>query len=66
LSSQVRSNQISNGQKATALNKAVELTFNTTSGVKVSGGKTTDASVIAADIQATNGVVHVINKVILP
>ena len=66
LASQVRSNQISNGQKATALNKAVELTFNTTSGVKVSGGKTTDASVIAADIQATNGVVHVINKVILP
>jgi uncharacterized surface protein with fasciclin (FAS1) repeats len=55
-----------NGQKVTALNPAVELTFNTTSGVKLSGGKTTDASVVVADIQATNGVIHVINKVILP
>ncbi len=66
LGSQVRSNQIKNGQKVTALNPAVELTFNTTSGVKLSGGKTTDASVVTADIQATNGVIHVINKVILP
>ena len=66
LGSQVRSTQIMNGQKVTALNPAVELTFNTTSGVKLSGGKTTDASVVVADIQATNGVIHVINKVILP
>ena len=66
LGSQVRSTQIGNGQKLTTLNTAVELTFNTTSGVKLSGGKTTDASVVAADIQAINGVVHVINKVILP
>ncbi len=66
LGSQVRSGQITNGQKVGTLNKAVELTFNTSSGVKLSGGKTTDASVIAADIQATNGTVHVINKVILP
>ena len=66
LGSQVRSTQIMNGQKVTALNPAVELTFNTTSGVKLSGGKTTDASVLAADVQAVNGVIHVINKVILP
>lgn len=66
LGSSVRSSQISNGQKATTLNTAVELTFNTTSGVKLSGGKTTDASVVAADIQAVNGVIHVINKVIVP
>jgi len=66
LGSQVRSTQIMNGQKVTALNPAVELTFNTTSGVKLSGGKTIDASVLAADVQATNGVIHVINKVILP
>jgi uncharacterized surface protein with fasciclin (FAS1) repeats len=35
-------------------------------GVKFSGGKTSDISVTTADLQATNGVVHVINKVILP
>jgi transforming growth factor-beta-induced protein len=66
LGSQVRANQILNGQKVTSLNPAVELTFNTSSGVKLSGGKTTDASVVNADLQATNGVVHVINKVIVP
>jgi transforming growth factor-beta-induced protein len=66
LGKQVRSGQIANGQKEATLNTAVELTFNTTSGVKISGGKTTDASVVSADIQAVNGVVHVINKVILP
>ncbi|MFY8020365.1 MAG: fasciclin domain-containing protein [Bacteroidia bacterium] len=66
LGSQVRSNQIQNNQKVTTLNKDVELTFNTTMGVKFSGGKTTDISVTTADLQATNGVVHVINKVILP
>ena len=66
LGSQVRANQILNGQKVTSLNPAVELTFNTSSGVKLSGGKTTDASVVTADLQATNGVVHVINKVIVP
>ncbi|MCG9879590.1 MAG: fasciclin domain-containing protein [Bacteroidia bacterium] len=66
LGSSVRSGQIMNGQKATTLNTAVELTFNTSSGVKLSGGKTTDAEVVVADIQAVNGVVHVINKVIVP
>ncbi len=66
LGSQVRSNQIQNNQKVTTLNKDVQLTFNTTMGVKFSGGKTTDISVTTADLQATNGVVHVINKVILP
>lgn len=66
LGSQVRSSQIKNGDKATTLNAKVELTFNTTSGVKFNGGKTTDVSVTAADIQAYNGVVHVINKVVLP
>lgn len=66
LGTQVRSNQIQNGGKATTLNTAVELTFNTTNGVKISGGKTVDAGVVTADIQAMNGVVHVINKVILP
>lgn len=66
LGSPVRSSQIKNGDKATTLNAKVELTFNTTSGVKVSGGKTIDANVTAADIQAYNGVIHLVDKVILP
>jgi uncharacterized surface protein with fasciclin (FAS1) repeats len=48
------------------LNAKVELTFNTTSGGKVSGGKTVDANVTTADLQAYNGVIHLVDKVILP
>lgn len=66
LGAAVRSSAITNGLNPTTLNPAVKLTFNTTSGVKFSGGKTTDIGVTTADIQAENGVVHVINKVILP
>lgn len=35
-------------------------------GLKVTDGRNRTANIIAADIQATNGVVHVIDKVILP
>lgn len=66
LGTQVRSSQIKNGDEVTTLNMATKLTFNTQSGVKFSGGDVTDVSVTTADIQATNGVVHVINKVVLP
>jgi transforming growth factor-beta-induced protein len=38
------------------------LLFNTSSGVVVNGG----ATVVAADLRATNGVVHVVDEVILP
>lgn len=66
LGASVRSSAITNGLKATTLNNGVELTFNTSAGVKFSGGKTTGISVTTADIQASNGVVHVIDKVIIP
>lgn len=66
LGTPVRSSQIKNGDEVTTLNMATKLTFNTQSGVKFSGGDVTDVSVTTADIQATNGVVHVINKVVLP
>ena len=66
LANNVRSSQINNGDKVTTLNPATQLTFNTTMGVKFNGGKVNDISVTTADIQATNGVVHVINKVVLP
>jgi transforming growth factor-beta-induced protein len=66
LGSQVRSSQIKNGDMVTTLNTNTMLTFNISAGVKFSGGDVTDVTVTTADIQATNGVVHVINKVVLP
>lgn len=42
-------------------NNPVTLLFNTSSGVKVN-----DATVTLADIKCTNGIVHVIDKVLLP
>ncbi len=66
LATQVRSSQIKNGDMVTTLNTNTKLTFSTSAGVKFSGGDVTDVSVTTADIQATNGVVHVINKVVLP
>jgi uncharacterized surface protein with fasciclin (FAS1) repeats len=56
----VMSTDLSDGMKAATVNGA-EITITTTDGAKVNG-----ASVVAADVLASNGVVHVINKVILP
>ena len=57
----VMSTDLSDGQKAATVQGAeVE--------IKIEGGKVmvSGATVTAADIEATNGVVHVIDKVILP
>ena len=56
----VMSGDLSDGMTATTVNGA-DLTFGTTDGVTVNG-----ATVIAADIEASNGVIHVIDAVILP
>lgn len=61
VSGKVMSTDLSNGQKAaTVQGEKVS--------VSISGGtvKINDAKVIAADVKAKNGVVHVIDKVILP
>lgn len=60
VSGNVLSNSLANGQVGT-LNPDKKLTVNLTSGVKIN-----DSEVIAADIQGSNGVVHVINKVLIP
>lgn len=57
----VMSSDLSDGQKAaTVQGSEVE--------IKIAGGKVSvsGADVVAADIEASNGVIHVINKVILP
>ena len=56
----VMSTDLTDGQKATTV-QGEEVTIDLSDGVKISG-----ANVAAADVKATNGVVHVIDKVILP
>ncbi len=45
---------------------AATLALNTASGVKLTDAVLTDAAVTTADVAATNGVVHVIDKVLVP
>jgi uncharacterized surface protein with fasciclin (FAS1) repeats len=56
----VMSTDLSNGMTATTLNGA-DITISLDGGVSVNG-----ANVIAADVAASNGVIHVIDAVILP
>jgi uncharacterized surface protein with fasciclin (FAS1) repeats len=56
----VMSTDLTNGMKAATVEGA-EVTITTEGGVKVN-----DANVTTADIEATNGVIHVIDAVILP
>ncbi len=56
----VMSTDLTDGMKAATVNGA-EVTIMTANGVMVN-----DANVTTADIEATNGVIHVIDKVIMP
>lgn len=60
VSGKVMSTDLSDGMKAATVNGA-EITITTTGGAKVNG-----ANVAMADVEASNGVVHVIDAVILP
>lgn len=57
---QVMSTDLSEGQTATTLNGA-DITITLANGAMVNG-----ASIVAADVAASNGVIHVIDAVILP
>lgn len=59
VSGNVLSKSLSNGEVGTLAGK--KLMVNLTSGVKIN-----DSQVVAADIQGANGVIHVINKVLIP
>jgi uncharacterized surface protein with fasciclin (FAS1) repeats len=66
LSGRVFSSDLSEGLKPTTLN-GEKLTITLTNGPKVKGNSNTTASkIIATDIVSTNGVVHVIDQVLLP
>lgn len=60
ISGDVKSDKIKAGMVATAQGQAVNVTLK--------DGKVlvNDATVVKADIKASNGVIHVINRVILP
>jgi uncharacterized surface protein with fasciclin (FAS1) repeats len=62
----VFSYNLSEGLKAPTV-QGGELTFTLSGGAKVKGnGNATASNIIAVDILATNGVVHVIDQVLLP
>ena len=60
VSGSVPSSALTNGMTATAEN-GDDLTFDLTSGVKVN-----DATVTGADVATSNGIIHVIDKVLMP
>ncbi len=60
ISGKVTSTDLSDGMTAATVNGA-EVTITTMGGVKING-----ANVISADIETSNGVIHVIDQVILP
>jgi uncharacterized surface protein with fasciclin (FAS1) repeats len=60
IAGKVMSTDLSDGMMATTVNGA-DVTIGTMDGVTVNG-----ANVISADIEASNGVIHVIDAVILP
>ena len=60
VASSVPSSALTDGMTATAAN-GDDLTFDLTDGVKVN-----DATVTGADVATSNGIIHVIDKVLMP
>jgi uncharacterized surface protein with fasciclin (FAS1) repeats len=61
----VRSSQLTNGQSVTTFGGG-KFTVNTTGGAKITDARSRVSNIVVVDVQATNGVVHAIDKVILP
>ncbi len=61
----VRSTQLTNGQTVTTFGSGT-FTVGLTDGAKITDANNRVANIIAVDVQASNGVVHAIDKVILP
>lgn len=61
----VRSEDITDGQVVTTFETG-EFTINTENGVVITDENLRETNVIATDVQATNGVIHVVDQVLLP
>ncbi|SNR15950.1 fasciclin domain-containing protein [Tenacibaculum jejuense] len=59
------STDLTNGQDLTTLSQGT-LTVDTTSGVKINTGAEQSVSVITPNVEASNGVVHIVDQVFLP
>jgi len=61
----VRSEDITNGMEVTTFETGM-FTINTTGGVTITDENERVSNVVATDVQATNGVIHVVDQVLLP
>lgn len=61
----VRSEDITDGQVVSTFETG-EFTINTENGVVITDENDRETNVIATDVQATNGVIHVVDQVLLP
>ncbi|MBK6930635.1 MAG: fasciclin domain-containing protein [Saprospirales bacterium] len=61
----VRSAQLTNGQQVTTL-QGGSFTVNLGDGAKITDGQNRISTIIAVDVQGSNGVIHAIDRVILP
>ena len=65
-SGNVRSTDLSNGDLVTSLSNDAMFTVNLGSSVTLTDGQGNTSNVVLTDVQGTNGVIHVIDAVILP
>lgn len=61
----VRSADITDGMMVTTFEGGI-FTINTTGGATITDANNRVANIVAVDVQATNGVIHVLDKVLLP
>lgn len=62
----VRSTDLTNGQVVSTVNTPTTFTVNLGNEVTITDSNGGVSTVVLTDVQATNGVIHVLNKVILP
>ncbi|MBL0309708.1 MAG: fasciclin domain-containing protein [Bacteroidetes bacterium] len=66
VSGKVLSSSLTNGQVVSPLLTGKTFTIGLTGGAKITDGSGRVANITTTDLEATNGVVHVIDKVLLP